>query len=101
MDTRCLPRSARAGRPSSRECTGSWRRNMPDWEQEIRNRVRGLDVGRMDDIVQELAQHLQDRYAEILGDGASESEAVKLALDELCAPHVLGRALSRVDAPHP
>jgi putative ABC transport system permease protein len=72
---------------------------MPDWEQEIRNRLAGVEVGRRDDIVQELAQHLQDRYTELVDDGVGHAEAFELALDELSAAHVLGRALSRVEPP--
>jgi len=38
---------------------------MPDWKEAVRERLRGLNLegAREDEIVEELAQHLGDRYA--------------------------------------
>jgi len=46
---------------------------MPDWNEAIRERLRGLnlDGAREAEIVEELAQHLGDRYAELIGGGAT------------------------------
>jgi putative ABC transport system permease protein len=75
----------------------------PDWTASIRARLAGLDVDplRVDDIVDELAQHLDDRYDELLDGGAEPAAAHRTALDELAGPHVLGRALRSVGPPAP
>src|SRR5947209_8256502 len=58
---------------------------MRDWKTEIRRRLAGLNLAPMReaDIVDELSQHLQDRYDELRADGASEAEALCSALEEL------------------
>jgi hypothetical protein len=58
---------------------------MPDWIPYVRARLAAarLDPARELDIVQELAQHLEDRYAELLRDGLPPNEARARALDEL------------------
>jgi ABC-type antimicrobial peptide transport system permease subunit len=58
---------------------------MPDWSDEIRQRLAtlGLDPTRESDIVEELAQHLNDRYSELLAGGASDDEASTSARAEL------------------
>ena len=58
---------------------------MPDWKTEVRRRMAGLRLApaRESEIVEELAQHLDDRYQELLADGASDSDAERLALTEL------------------
>jgi len=64
---------------------------MPDWSGEIRERLKGLAelrVGpaREASVVEEIAQHLDDRYAELIARGASPAAARALALEELAAP---------------
>jgi predicted permease len=61
---------------------------MPDWSREIRERLRGveLDPGREASIVEEIAQHLEDRYTDLTARGAPPEEARKSALDELDSP---------------
>ena len=58
---------------------------MPDWRLMIRQRLAGFDIRPVDeiDIVEELAQHVEDRYAELKGSGVSEEEAVGAGLAEL------------------
>ena len=58
---------------------------MPDWRLLIRQRLSGLDIRPVDeiDIVEELAQHVEDRYADLRGSGVSEEEAVGAGLAEL------------------
>lgn len=58
---------------------------MPDWRDEIRRRLAAakLDPASEADIVQELEQHLDDRYAELRALGRSDVEARRAALDEL------------------
>jgi hypothetical protein len=58
---------------------------MPDWMTDIRARLAAarLDPAREGEIAEELAQHLDDRYAELRRDGATPDEAQARALDEL------------------
>ena len=78
---------------------------MPDWKREIRRRLAGLDLppSREAEIVDELSQHLQDRYDELRRGGAFEADAVRAALVELDAagPIDLERALERIESRAP
>ena len=79
---------------------------MPDWSQEIRSRLESLriDAAREADVVEELTQHLDERYEELKRVGANDAEAYRAALDELLAPDVLTermRPLKQVKAPLP
>src|SRR6266498_3450857 len=79
---------------------------MPDWRPEIRRRLAGLQLSpaREAAIVEELAQHLDDCYAESLSGGATEEEASRAALAELSGSELLARELRRVErqvAPEP
>ena len=58
---------------------------MPDWKQHIRPRLGLLRLSptRENEIIDELAQHLDDRWRELIAGGASEDEAVRLALAQL------------------
>src|SRR5262245_6689222 len=58
---------------------------MPEWKQEIRQRLEPLKLepAREAEIVEELSQHLEDRYAESLARGATPEEAYRAALAEL------------------
>jgi predicted permease len=58
---------------------------MPDWSSEIAALVGGLklDPGREAEILEELGQHLSDRYEELLAGGATEDEAHRAVLSEL------------------
>ena len=71
---------------------------MPDWEQGIRRRLAGLKLAptRESEIVEELSQHLDDRYQELLADGASDTDAETLLLVEL-AENELFRELRTVE----
>jgi hypothetical protein len=53
---------------------------MPDWRSEIRRRLApfGLRPTREIDIVEEIGQHLDERYARSRARGASEEEAVAI-----------------------
>ncbi|HJQ25495.1 MAG TPA: ABC transporter permease [Blastocatellia bacterium] len=72
---------------------------MPDWQTEIRRRLAGLKLApaREDEIVEELSQHLDDRYAERLAGGASPQEARRAALAELSGEDLLWRGLRRLE----
>src|SRR5262245_54720762 len=58
---------------------------MRDWSRDLRARLAALHLSpaRESEIVEELSQHLDDRYDELRGGGASDDEARRLALQEL------------------
>ncbi|HVP48302.1 MAG TPA: ABC transporter permease, partial [Bryobacteraceae bacterium] len=64
---------------------------MPDWREIVRQRLAGceLDGARQAEIVDEMAQHLEDRYVELRSRGASEAEARRLALEELASDRLI------------
>ncbi len=70
---------------------------MPDWKEEIRGRLAPLKLEptREAEIVEELAQHLEDHYRELLGGGATDDQASRLALAELSP--LLAKELLRVE----
>ena len=55
---------------------------MPDWKQEIGRRLADLRIEptREAAIIEELSQHLEDRYEELLSAGSSESDARQTVL---------------------
>src|SRR5262245_52627890 len=79
---------------------------MPDWKHEIRRRLAGvkLEPAREVAIIEELAQYLDDCYAEWLASGATEAEAYQQTLAELSGSELLAHELRRVErkvAPEP
>ena len=54
---------------------------MPDWTEQVRARLAGLrlDPGREADIVEELSQHLDERYEELKRGGATDADASRVA----------------------
>jgi hypothetical protein len=73
---------------------------MPDWKEEIRERLAGskLEPAREAEIVEELSQHLEDRYAESLSCGMTPEEAHRAAIAELCDNDSLHRELRQVES---
>src|SRR5215510_12756108 len=74
---------------------------MPDWKHEIRRRLGGvkLEPTREAAVVEELAQYLEDCYAEWLANGAAEAEAYQRTLSELSGSEMLARELRRAERP--
>jgi len=72
---------------------------MPDWKPEIVRRVARLDLvpTREAEIVDELSQHLEDRYQELLAGGQSEDAAFRTSLDELKGEDLLASGLKPVE----
>jgi putative ABC transport system permease protein len=72
---------------------------VPEWEDEIRKQLATLKLSptREAAIVEELAQHLDDCYAELLAGGATEAEARREALEELRDSEILVQELRRVE----
>src|SRR5580704_7309386 len=72
---------------------------MPDWKPEILRRLAPLKLSpeREGEIAEEIAQHLDDRYEELLADGHSADSACRAALDELKDEDLLARNLQSVE----
>ena len=58
---------------------------MPDWSKETRAVIARLNIepAREAALVEELSQHLTDRYHELTADGVEEAEACRLLREEL------------------
>jgi len=71
----------------------------PQWKSEIRTRLAGLRLAPTHEaaIVEELAQYLEDYYAELRAGGASEVEAYEQAIAELSGSEMLQRELRRAE----
>jgi putative ABC transport system permease protein len=74
---------------------------MKNWNDPIRRRLRGLRLSptREREIVDELAQHLQDRYEELRAGGATDEIAFRDAIAELEVPGFLARRLTETEQP--
>jgi putative ABC transport system permease protein len=72
---------------------------MRDWSGEVLRRLASLNLppAREAEIAEEVAQHLEDRYQELVAGGATEDEARCLALEELSDEDLLARGLRRVE----
>jgi len=72
---------------------------MHEWSQEILKRLASLNLppAREAEIVEEVAQHLEDRYRELVAGGATEKEARRAALEELSEEDLLARGLRQVE----
>jgi predicted permease len=71
---------------------------MRDWKPEIRAQLEALNLppARELEIVEEIAQHLEERFTELVAAGASEQEAQGLVLAEL-GQDLLARGLRTVE----
>jgi len=58
---------------------------MPDWTDLLAGRLASLSLrpAREREIIEELSQHLDDRYQELRTGGAQPDEAIRLALEEV------------------
>jgi len=58
---------------------------MPNWTNELESRLANLKLspGREAEIVEELSEHLEERYAELRGEGVDEAAALALVREEL------------------
>src|SRR5262245_36623724 len=73
---------------------------MPDWRGYVRERLRlpGLRAEREVEIVEDLAQQLEDHYRGVLARGASEAEALAATEREVQDWDALAREITRSDA---
>jgi predicted permease len=74
----------------------------PHWDGEVRARLSSLRLSptREHEIVDELSQHLDDRYRELIAGGASPEEATRLALDEFSSGNVLAERMATLGQTH-
>ncbi len=75
-----------------------------DWAGHVRPRLASLRLGpaRESEIVEELSQHLEERYEELGRDGHRDDEARRLAIEELLEPEALAlymRSLRQANVP--
>ena len=74
---------------------------MPDWKKEIREHVKPLRLAptREAEIVEELAQCLEDFYDEQLAGGATAADAWRQTLEQLNESDLLARELNKIERP--
>jgi predicted permease len=72
---------------------------MRDWKPEIRAQLEALNLppARELEIVEEIAQHLEERFTELVAAGASEQEAQQRVLAELGRDQLLAQGLRNVE----
>src|SRR5262245_22667743 len=75
---------------------------MHDWHSEVRARLAPLNLKpeREADIVDEIAQHLAERYRDSISAGASPDEATRLTLAELRASNMLAQRIAVLRQAH-
>jgi putative ABC transport system permease protein len=76
--------------------------NMPDWTQHVRPRLSSLrlSASREAEIVEELSQHLEDRWRELTAGGVLPDEATRLALAEFREGNLLARYMMPLRQAH-
>jgi len=76
---------------------------MPEWSEEIRKRLEALriDPAREASIVEELSQHLEDRYEELVARGAAPDDARRAALEELADGGLAAALKASIPRPAP
>src|SRR5688500_13127721 len=75
---------------------------MHDWQSEVRARLAPLNLKpeREADIVDEISQHLAERYRDAISGGASADEAIRVALGEFKAGNVLAQRIAALRQAH-
>jgi putative ABC transport system permease protein len=73
-----------------------------DWARHVRPRLSSLRLSpsRENEIVEELSQHLEDRWRELLAGGASDEEATRLALAEFREGNLLAQYMAPLRQSH-
>src|SRR5215218_1854902 len=74
---------------------------MPDWKDKVRKRLSRLNLepAHEAEIVEELAQHLEDVYQRSLRSGGTQAEARSAALHELATDDLLQKEMRRSQTP--
>jgi len=75
---------------------------MRNWTEHVRPRLSSLRLSpaREQEIVEELAQHLEDRWRELVAGGASEDDATRLALAEFREGNLLAKYMAPLREAH-
>jgi predicted permease len=75
---------------------------MPDWSAEIRGRLAGVRLApaREAEIVEELSQHLEDRWRELVAGGLDPAAATQATLAEFRDRDLLARYLAPLRQAH-
>src|SRR5262245_49792618 len=75
---------------------------MPEWRDHLRPRLARLrlDPARETEIVDELSQHLDDRYEELRAGGVDDADARRMAIAELREPDALARQMRSLRQAH-
>jgi putative ABC transport system permease protein len=75
---------------------------MPDWARDVRTRLSSVQLSstRESEIVEELSQHLDDRWRELMAGGASPEEATRLTLAEFRGRDVLAKYMAPLRQAH-
>jgi putative ABC transport system permease protein len=75
---------------------------MPDWREEVRKRLSRLNLAPAHEaeIVEELAQHLDDVYQRSVRNGATGAEAKRAALQELATDDLFQKEMRRSQTPY-
>jgi len=86
-----------------RDRGGSRNTNMPDWAEHVRGRLSSLQLpaARENEIVEELSQHLDDRWRELVAGGASPDEATRATLAAFRGRDVLAEHMARLRQARP
>lgn len=78
---------------------------MPEWNNEVRRQLKGLHLppAREEEIIEELSDHLENLYEEILAEGATTENAYREVLSSLSQSDLLVelRAAVRTARPEP
>ena len=76
---------------------------MPDWTRHVRPRLSGLRLSptREAEIVEELSQHLGDRWRELIASGMSPDEAAQLALADFRDGNLLAEHMASLRQANP
>jgi predicted permease len=75
---------------------------MPDWKPHIRSRLASLRLSplRENEIIDELSEHLEERWRELVASGTPEDEATKLALAGFREGNLLAHHLAPLRQAH-
>src|SRR5688500_17311202 len=68
---------------------------MPDWIGHLRQRLASLTLTptREAEVIEELSQHLDQRYDELRDSGVSDADARRRTIEELLDPDALARGM--------
>jgi len=75
---------------------------MPDWGPDIRARLLTvrLSPAREAEVIEELSQHLEERWRELVAGGTPAEEAIRIARPEFSRRNLLAPALSPLRQAH-